>query len=98
VSTVRWNPGLNQPGKGHEGPFINRQGVQAEEPRDGLGEGEGEPGKWRHRWTESHGFWSIAEIPYPKRGHRLPAILSQCGKDLGLSEEFQISPEAKLPF
>src|SRR5580704_231275 len=21
--------------------------------------------------------WSIAEIPYPKRGHRLPAILSQ---------------------
>jgi len=30
-----------------EGPFINRQSVQAEEPGDGLGEGESEPGKWR---------------------------------------------------
>src|SRR3979411_3322845 len=39
-----------------EGPFINRQGVQAEEPGDGLGKGESEPGKWRSRWADSGGF------------------------------------------
>src|SRR6266571_487269 len=45
--------GLDQPNGCKEGPFINRQSVQAEEPGDGLGEGESEPGKWRCRWAES---------------------------------------------
>src|SRR5258708_16478901 len=52
--------GLDQPDGCQEGPFINRQSVQAEEPGDGLGEGESEPGKWRSRWAESGGFRSAA--------------------------------------
>src|SRR5258708_34501667 len=48
--------GLDQPDGCQEGPFINRQGVQAEEPGDGLGEGERESGQWRGRWAESDGF------------------------------------------
>ena len=36
--------GMAQPDGGSECPFINRQGVQTEEPGDGLGEGKGEPG------------------------------------------------------
>ena len=39
--------GLAQSDGCQEGPFINRQGVQAEELGDGLGEGEGERGQWR---------------------------------------------------
>src|SRR6266568_1328988 len=53
--------GLDQPDGCQEGPFINRQGVQAEEPGDGLGKGESEPGKWRCRWAESGGLRSAAE-------------------------------------
>ena len=34
----------DQPDGCQEGPFLNRQSVQAEEPEDGLGKGEGEPG------------------------------------------------------
>jgi hypothetical protein len=41
--------------------FIDRQSVQAEEPGDGLGEGEGEPGKRRCRWAESGGFRNATE-------------------------------------
>src|SRR5215831_3690420 len=48
--------GLDQPDGCQEGPFINRQGVQAEESGDGLGEGKGEPGQWRYRWAKSDGF------------------------------------------
>ena len=36
--------GLDQPDGCKEGPFINRQGVQAEELGDGLGEGASQPG------------------------------------------------------
>ena len=36
--------GLDQPDGCKEGPFINRQGVQAEEPGDGLGSGQSQPG------------------------------------------------------
>src|SRR5437667_10236949 len=50
--------GLDQPDGCQEGPFLNRQGVQAEESGDGLGEGEGEPGKWRSRWADSADFCS----------------------------------------
>src|SRR5713101_6614639 len=52
--------GLDQPDGCQEGPFFNRQSVQAEEPGDGLGEGESEPGKWRRRWAEPGGFRSAA--------------------------------------
>lgn len=37
--------GLDQSGGSKEGPFINRRGVQAEEPGDGLGESESQPGQ-----------------------------------------------------
>src|SRR5713101_6116559 len=52
--------GLDQPDGCQEGPFINRQSVQAEEPGDGLGESESESGKWRSRWAESGGLRSAA--------------------------------------
>jgi len=52
--------GLDQPGGCQEGPFIDRQSVQAEEPGDGLGEGEGKPGQWRCRWADSGGLRSAA--------------------------------------
>src|SRR5258708_29901972 len=52
--------GLDQPDGCQEGPFIDRQGVQAEESGDGLGKGEGEPGQWRYRWAESRSFCSTA--------------------------------------
>src|ERR1700757_2770373 len=52
--------GLDQPDGCQEGPFINRPGVQAEEPGDGLGEGESEPGKRRSRWADSGGLRSAA--------------------------------------
>src|SRR6266853_3509057 len=48
--------GLDQPDGCQEGPFLNRQSVQAEEPEDGLGKGEGEPGKRRCRWAEPGSF------------------------------------------
>src|SRR2546422_2223797 len=53
--------GLDQPDGCQEGPFINRQSVQAEEPGDGLGEGESEPGQWRCRRANPGGFWGAAE-------------------------------------
>src|SRR5215469_18059239 len=52
--------GLDQPDGCQEGPFINRQSVQAEEPGDGLGESEGEPGQWRRGWADPGGFRSAA--------------------------------------
>src|SRR6476620_2527059 len=53
--------GLDQSDECQEGPFINRQDIQEEEPGDGLGKGEGEPGEWRHRWAEPGSFRSAAE-------------------------------------
>src|SRR6266704_2199503 len=53
--------GLDQPDGCQEGPFINRQGVQAEEPGNGLGKGEGKPGQWRCRWADSGSFRRAAE-------------------------------------
>src|SRR6266853_6445597 len=39
--------GLDQPDGCKEGPFINRQGISAEESGDSLGDGKGQPGQWR---------------------------------------------------
>src|SRR3954470_15983587 len=44
---------LDQPDGCEEGPFINRQGVSAEELGDGLGNGKGQPGQWGCGWAES---------------------------------------------
>jgi hypothetical protein len=52
--------GLDQPDGCEEGPFVNRQCIQAEEPGDGLGKGESEPGKRGNRWAEPGGFRSAA--------------------------------------
>src|SRR5262249_38386354 len=43
-----------------EGPFVNRQSVQAEEPGDRLGEGEGESREWWHRSADTRGVRGAA--------------------------------------
>src|SRR5215471_19693277 len=48
--------GLDQPDRGQEGPLISGQGIQAEEPGDGLGKGESEPRQWWRRWADSGNF------------------------------------------
>src|SRR5271167_746716 len=52
--------GLDQPDGCEEGPFINRQSIQAEEPGDGLGKSEGESGQWRCGWGNSADFRGTA--------------------------------------
>src|SRR5215469_14360687 len=52
--------GLDQPDGCQEGPFINRQSVQAEESGDGLGESEGEPGQRRCGWADPGGIRNAA--------------------------------------
>src|SRR6516225_3711294 len=54
--------GLDQPDGCQEGPFVNRQGVQAEEPGGGLGEGKCESGQWRRGWAESDALRDAARL------------------------------------
>src|ERR1035438_4868149 len=53
---------LDQPHRCQEGPLINRQGIQAEEPGDGLGSPASQPGKWRRGWAEPGGVWSATRF------------------------------------
>src|ERR1039457_1161070 len=51
---------LTQGDGGEEGPLIDRQGIQAEEPADGLGEGQSQSGSGRRGRGEYRGVWRAA--------------------------------------